>query len=108
MKLPIIDPKVQTLPVKAPSNKPPREWQIHEEVDGTYIMPAGRDPDDYAFGRVLPICYVMAGETEVENARLIAAAPDLLDALKLAVIRDRSLQYNAMIMQALAKAEPKQ
>lgn len=38
------------------------------------------------------------------NARLIAAAPDLLEALHLCLIRDPSLKANAMVMEALAKA----
>ena len=38
-------------------------------------------------------------------ADLWIAAPELSEALKLAVIRDRSLENNATVMQAIAKAE---
>jgi hypothetical protein len=43
------------------------------------------------------------------NARMIAAAPALLAALQLCVIRDRSLESNATVMEAIAQAteEPK-
>lgn len=44
-------------------------------------------------------------EEHKANARLIAAAPDLLDALRLCVARDPSLKHNAMVSEALAKAE---
>ncbi|RWO08260.1 hypothetical protein [Mesorhizobium sp.] len=40
-----------------------------------------------------------------EEAHLASAAPALLEALKLCVIRDPSLQFNAMVTEAIDRAE---
>lgn len=45
------------------------------------------------------------GDEAAANLALIKAAPELLEALQLCVIRDQSLKDNAMVMQAIAKAE---
>jgi len=56
------------------------------ESAGRGIGPVSKD-DDQSYGMVIPVAYVDFGESdEVQNAnaRLIAAAPELLTALQLA------------------------
>lgn len=56
------------------------------ELAGRGIGPVSKD-DDQSYGMVIPVAYVDFGESdEVQNAnaRLIAAAPELLTALQLA------------------------
>jgi hypothetical protein len=54
------------------------------------------------------VCHVLARGNSLAqddaNARLITAAPDLLAALQLAVIRDETLENNAMVMAAIKRA----
>lgn len=62
----------------------PGPW-VRESV-GRGIGPVSED-DDQSYGMVIPVAYVDFGESdEVQNAnaRLIAAAPELLTALQLA------------------------
>lgn len=68
---------------------------IIDERNGIFLLTADRSATDV---EAVGIAYKM------EDAALFAAAPDLLEALQLCVIRDPSLKDNAMVMQALAKA----
>lgn len=52
-----------------------------------------------------PDCRVRAGDDHLPGCTVSAAAPELLKALKLCVIRDPSLLANAMVAEAIAKAE---
>lgn len=82
-------------------------WKIWEEIDGTCtIYPQGIDPDDIAFARVKPICTLPAG-TPFALVRLIAAAPELLEACKEALEQtvDYMGGFEERLRAAIQKAE---
>src|SRR5213080_3452966 len=75
------------------ADKSATDWKLWEEIDGTtQIFPIDIDPDDLSFGRAKPIC-IIPQSTPFKFAKLIAAAPELLAALK--QIRD-SEQSNTL------------
>ena len=98
----------------------PWEYGIASNYDGFYIAPLGRLPTLAAcerFGKSMTIdCFNFPGETEA-NARLIAAAPDLLEACIFVEAwwrlpkSDRTMERfeRAMneVIDAIAKAEDK-
>jgi hypothetical protein len=50
------------------------------------------------------VCTVRNCEMDLDRANLIAAAPDLLEALQLCVARDESLKSNVTVMSAISRA----
>lgn len=91
-----------------------QSWRLWEEVDGTCsVHPTGADPDDLSFSRLIPICVIPPGRNFAE-ARLIAAAPELLAALEEIAAenpddisdRDELLRCVAIARAAIAKAQP--
>jgi hypothetical protein len=45
-----------------------QQWKLEEDLDGCYIYPANRNPDDYVFRRVKPVAKI---EDSDEALRLV-------------------------------------
>lgn len=81
-------------------------------MTGPWHWHAQGDADEYCLlmdDRRWVIAFRLNGEMTIEQhmpiLSMIAAAPEMLEALHLCVIRDPSLKANAMVMNAIAKAE---
>lgn len=79
----------------------PGPWTIYPETDGTDICAV-----DYTPG--LPIRQIIArpdrGANWIANARLIAAAPELLEACRKALYALKGREHDQFLRDAIAKA----
>jgi hypothetical protein len=47
------------------------KYRIWEDLHAITIVPAGLDPDEYAFGRVKPVCEIPYGPDAMETAQRV-------------------------------------
>lgn len=85
------------------SRHTPGPWKIIEREAGRRIEVRAKDDTDVALIKLQPSG---RDRTHLNNARLIAAAPDLLDACKLALSScDPHAHFYKVIAAAIARAE---